>query len=163
VQPPRAFATARRGYGVAKPAERASFWILSATSLSILVARAVSYALERRRRAPPLRSLARRAYHAPGAERPRIHHFVPGIGVIAASGAAAIATHEDGRELRFGVPFGVGAGLTLDEIGLLLKLDNPYWSRQRLVLAESAASASVALALAARFTARAGDAAPAGA
>jgi hypothetical protein len=80
---PRAFPTATAGFNAATPAERASFGMLASTALSIAIARGINYWRERRRRMPTLRSLARRVYHAPRAERPRVHRFAPGILVLA--------------------------------------------------------------------------------
>ena len=50
-----------------------------------------------------------------------------------------------------GVPFGIGAGLTLDEIAILTELDNPYWESEKLAAAQAAVAAVGAFALAARF------------
>ena len=52
------------GYQAASPAERASFGMLSARAVTIAVARAITYGIERDRSAPRLRSWARRAYQA---------------------------------------------------------------------------------------------------
>jgi hypothetical protein len=114
-------------------------------------ARALTYVAERRRRVPAWREIARRAYHLPGSGAPRIHHFVPGIVVAILAGAAAILTRSDGRELLFGWPFGVGAGLILDELALVIELDNPYWGSERLVAAQGAIATAGAIALGARF------------
>ncbi len=100
----------------------------------------INYVRERRRRAPLLRSLDRRVYHSPGVNRPRVHHAVPGVVLALAVGATAIMTHGDGREARFAWPFGVAAGLTFDEVGVLIELDNPYWSGERLAFLQGAAA-----------------------
>ena len=60
--------------------------------------------------------------------RRHIHHFVPGIVLAFAAGAAAILTRDEGLEPKLAVPFGVGMGLTLDESALLLELDDVYWT-----------------------------------
>jgi hypothetical protein len=116
-----------RGYHGARPSERGAFAILSSFAVSIGAARAINYTRERRRSFPALRDWVRRAYHAPGQEKLRVHHFVPGIGLAFVSGATAILTRDDGLDGWLGVAFGTGAGLTLDEIALLTELDNPYW------------------------------------
>lgn len=122
-------------------------------AVSVLVSRAISYGLERRARAPVARSLARRALAALPNPGPRIHHFVPGIGIALASGAAGIAVRRDGGGFLLSVPFGVGSGLICDEIGLLIDLDNPYWGREQLALAQAAAAAVVAGAVGAHVVA----------
>jgi hypothetical protein len=101
--------------------------------------------------APALRSLVRRVSNAPGSEEFRVHHFLPGMLLLSTSGAAAIVAHRDGREFWFSLPFGVGAGLTLDGIALLVEADNPYWASQRLALVGSGIVAFVAAVLGARF------------
>ena len=66
------------GYQAGSPGERAGFGMLSACAVTIAVARAITYGIERDRSAPRLRSWARRAYQAFDVEG-RVHHFVPGI------------------------------------------------------------------------------------
>jgi hypothetical protein len=127
------------------------FRISSAYATTVAISRAVNYMRERRRPAPRVRSWLRRAYHAPGREELRFHHFVPGIAILLVAGFAAVVTREDGRELRFSVPFGVGAGLTMDEVALLIELDNPYWKSESFSLAQAAFGGLVATAFAVRF------------
>lgn len=141
-----------RGYRVSSPAERAGFGMLSAFAVTVAIARAINYGRERDRHAPRLRSWARRAYHAPGGNELRVHHFVPGIGLTFLAGGGAILTRSDGHESWLGPLFGVGAGLVLDEIGLLLQADNPYWGSEALAVAQSAVAALGAAALAIRFS-----------
>jgi hypothetical protein len=54
-----------------------------------------------------------------------VHHYLPGMGLALAAGGTAILTRTDGREFWLSLPFGTGAGLTLDELALLVKRDNP--------------------------------------
>jgi hypothetical protein len=140
-----------RGYRHVSPAERTSFGISAAFATTIGASRLINYVRERRRAAPRVRSWVRKAYHAPGRETLRVHHFTPGIAMLLATGCAAIVTRQDGREWRFSVPFGVGAGLTLDELALLVELDNPYWESERFALAQGLVGAVAALGLAVRF------------
>jgi hypothetical protein len=147
----------RKGFEDAPPRERAAFGMLSSCALAIAVARAVTNVRERRRTAPRLRGLTRRAYHAPGANEMRVHHFVPGMLVSAVAGAAAILTRKDGQEFWLSLPFGVGTGLTLDELALLVELDDPYWSSERVTLIEGAGAGLAAIALLARFYRRGRD------
>jgi hypothetical protein len=144
--------TTVRGYRAVSAAERAGFGMLTAYAAAIGSSRAVNYGRERNRRMPRVRSWARRAHHAPGrGDQLRIHHFLPGIGLAFLAGGAAILTHGDGGELWLGIPFGTGTGLALDEVGLLVSADNPYWRSESLALAQSAAAALGAAALAIRF------------
>jgi hypothetical protein len=141
----------RRGWQAVSPPERASFGMLSAFATTIAASRGINYARERRRSAPRLRSWARRAYHSPGKEQLRVHHFVPGMGIAFATGGAAIMARSDGREFWLSLPFGTGVALTMDEIALLVKRDNPYWDSETFALVQAAAAALVAGTLAARF------------
>jgi len=115
-----------RGYHAAKASERAAFGMLSSFAVSIGAARAINYSRER---------------HAPGQERVRVHHFIPGIALAFLSGAGAILKRDDGLELWLGAIFGTGAGLTLDEVAILTELDNPYWESEKLALAQAAVAA----------------------
>jgi hypothetical protein len=80
-----------------------------------------------------------------------VHHFIPGIALAFLSGAGAILKRDDGREFWFSLPFGTGAGLTLDEIAVLTELDNPYWGTEKLAAVQAAVGALGALALATDF------------
>src|SRR3954452_24809944 len=98
----RALATTlRSGYQQVSSAERASFDLLSAFAATVCSARAINYGRERRRSAPLARSLARRARAAPRRDAPRVHHFLPGLGIAFAAGVAAILTRTDGSEVWF--------------------------------------------------------------
>jgi hypothetical protein len=141
----------RRGYRTVSPAERAAFGMLSAFATTIGISRAINYVRERRRPAPRLRSWARRAYHSPGEEQLRVHHYLPGMGLVLAAGGTAILTRGDGHEFWLSVPFGTGAGLTLDEVAVLVQRDNPYWDSERFALILSVAGALAAAALAEHF------------
>jgi hypothetical protein len=160
VNPLLAFRQTRRGYLEAAPAERATFGLLSSFCLSIGISRGINYVRERRRTAPRLRSLGRRIYHAPGQERVRVHHFVPGVGIAFVTGAAAIVVRDDGREVWLSAPFGAGVGLTIDELALLIKLDNPYWKSERASLIQAGVAALASAVLGLRFQRRGRAAAP---
>src|SRR5436305_1319888 len=97
---------ALHGYRTAAPAERAGFGLLTSFAATITVTRVVNYVRERRRRTPRLRSWGRRAYHFPGQQQVRIHHFVPGIGLAFFTGTVAILGRYDGREFWLSLPFG---------------------------------------------------------
>jgi hypothetical protein len=151
ISTPPTFNAALRGYRQVSPAERAGFGMLTSFAVTIGASRAINYVLERRRSAPRLRSWVRRAYHSPGQQQLRVHHFMPGIGLAFLSGAGAILNRNDGREFWFSLPFGIGAGLTLDEVAILTELDNPYWGSEKLATTEAAIAAGGAFALAVRF------------
>lgn len=73
-----------------------------------------------------------------------VHHYVPGILLAFASGGAAIVTESRELETLLAIPFGVGAGLTMDEAALLLELDDVYWlPRGRLSVQLSAATVAL--------------------
>jgi hypothetical protein len=135
---------ARAGYLEGSPGENAMFNLLTAFVGTFLTVRGVTYRLRHRSRVGPFRSLRLGRRH--------IHHFVPGIVVAFAAGAAAIVTLDEDLQPLLAVPFGVGMGLTLDESALLLELEDVYWSREGLLsvqitLAVTALLASVALGL----------------
>jgi hypothetical protein len=135
---------ARAGYLEGSPRENAMFNLLTSFVGTFVTARGITYLLRHRSRVGPFRNLR--------VGRRHIHHFVPGIVVAFAAGAAAIVTRDEDLELLLAVPFGVGMGLTLDESALLLELEDVYWSREGLLsvqitLAVTALLASVALGL----------------
>lgn len=73
-----------------------------------------------------------------------IHHYVPGIVLAFAAGGAAIITESREIEAWLAIPFGIGAGLTLDEAALLVELDDVYWLPPgRLSVQVSAATVSI--------------------
>jgi hypothetical protein len=120
------------------------FNMLSSFVVTFLSVRGITYLLRHRSRVGPFRNLRFGRRH--------IHHFVPGIVVAFASGAAAIVSRNEDLDPWLAVPFGVGMGLTLDESALLLELEDVYWTREGLLsvqitLAVAALLASVALSL----------------
>jgi len=121
-------------------------------SIALLSARGVTHVTERhRRRLPALHSLLRRTFSAPRSDDVRVHHFLPGLVLLTAAGGGAILSRDDGRELLLSIPFGTGAGLALDEIGLLVERKNPYWGSEHLALGQAAAGGLVAVALGIRM------------
>ncbi len=145
---------ASRTWGAASSRERASLGMLGSFALSVTCARAINYVRERRRPAPVLRSWARRARNVPARNETRVHHFVPGVALAFLSGASAIFTHEDGRGVLLSIPFGVGVGMTSDEIAVMIERGNPYWKSEELSLAQAAAAALGAVALMVRIKLR---------
>jgi hypothetical protein len=116
---------ARAGYREVSTRENSLFNLLTSFATTFLVVRSVTYALRGRQTVGPFRNLR--------VGRRHIHHYVPGIVIGFAAGAAAILSRDERLEPVLAVPFGVGMGLTLDESALLLELEDVYWSREGLV------------------------------
>ena len=137
---------ARAGYRDVPTRENSMFNLLASFATTFLVVRTVTYRLRTRSSVGPFRNLRVGQRH--------IHHYVPGIVIALASGAAAIVTRDDRLEPILAVPFGVGMGLTLDESALLLELEDVYWSREGLLSVQITLAVIAmfgALALALRF------------
>ena len=142
-------AVAVSGYRETPRRENALFNLLASFSASFSLARAITYLLRRRSRVGPFRNLRIGRRH--------IHHFVPGILLAFASGAAAILTDNEEVEPHLALAFGTGMGLTLDESALLLELEDVYWSQEGVLsvqIALAAMSLISASVLALRFLRR---------
>jgi hypothetical protein len=60
-----------------------------------------------------------------------IHHMVFGISLLLASGFTAFVSDLDAPYWQItAIAFGIGAGLTLDEFALWLRLSDVYWSQE---------------------------------
>jgi hypothetical protein len=116
---------ARAGYRDVPTRENSMFNLLASFTTTFLVVRTVTYALRTRSTVGPFRNL--RVGHR------HIHHYVPGIVIALASGAAGIVSRDERLEPVLAVPFGIGMGLTLDESALLLELEDVYWTREGLL------------------------------
>jgi hypothetical protein len=116
---------ARAGYREVSTRENSMFNLLTSFASTFILVRSVTYALRGRTKLGPFRNVR--------VGRRHIHHFVPGIVIAFAAGAAAILTRDERVEPLLAVPFGVGMGLTLDESALLLDLEDVYWSREGLL------------------------------
>ena len=140
---------ARAGYRDVPTRENSMFNLLTSFATTFLVVRTVTYALRTRRTVGPFRSLR--------VGRRHIHHYVPGIVIALASGAAGIVTRDERLEPVLAVPFGIGMGLTLDESALLLELEDVYWTREGLLSVQITLTVMAmlgALALGLRFLRR---------
>jgi hypothetical protein len=140
---------ARAGYRDVPTRENSMFNLLTSFATTFMVVRTVTYALRTRRTVGPFRNLR--------VGRRHIHHYVPGIVIALASGAAGIVTRDEHLEPILAVPFGVGMGLTLDESALLLELEDVYWSREGLLSVQITLTVMAmlgALALGLRFLRR---------
>lgn len=58
-----------------------------------------------------------------------IHHLNYGIFIMAISGFLALTFQNSSDRLRIGVLYGIGLGLTFDEFGMWLRLEDDYWTR----------------------------------
>jgi hypothetical protein len=114
---------ARRGYEQAPSGETALFNLLSAFVISSSTVRLTTLGV--RRRIPLFFNVRIGRRH--------IHHFVPGILVAFASGAAAVFVKDPRMRETLAIPLGVGIGLTFDESALLLELEDVYWTREGLL------------------------------
>jgi hypothetical protein len=142
-------AVAVTGYRDVSNRENALFNMLTSFVATFIVARVVTSVLRSRRSFGPFRNFILGRRH--------IHHYVPGIMLAFASGAAAIVTRTEWLEPYLAVPFGAGMGLTLDESALLLELEDVYWSEEGMLSVQIALTTTAllgALALGLRFLRR---------
>ncbi len=142
-------AVAKTGYREVSTRENAMFNLFTSFVLTFIAARTVTTLLRGRRSLGPLRDMKFGRRH--------IHHFVPGIVMAFAAGAAAIVTRDEHVEPLLAIAFGAGMGLTLDESALLLELDDVYWTEEGVVSVQIALAMTAmlsALVLAMRFLRR---------
>jgi hypothetical protein len=133
---------ARRGYVQATAGETVLFNLLSAFVIASSTVRLTTFGV--RRGVPVFFNIKIGRRH--------IHHFVPGILVAFASGAAAVFVEDARLRETLAIPLGAGIGLTFDESALLLELEDVYWSHEGLVgvqitLATASLLAAAVLAL----------------
>jgi hypothetical protein len=73
-----------------------------------------------------------------------IHHLVWGISLLLICGFVAFATEMDTPWMQItAIGFGIGAGLTLDEFALWLRLEDVYWTREGRASLDAIALATV--------------------
>jgi hypothetical protein len=122
-----AVAVAVAGYQDVSPHDRALFNLFSSFLISFGSARGIAHLLRGRsgRRVGPFRDIVLGQRH--------IHHFVPGIALAFASGAAAFLVRSDAAKERLALGFGTGMGMTLDESALLLELEDVYWTEEGIL------------------------------
>ncbi|MCK5490899.1 MAG: hypothetical protein KAI67_03585 [Candidatus Pacebacteria bacterium] len=58
-----------------------------------------------------------------------VHHLNYGIVIMAIAGFLALVHQNVKNRLKIGVLYGIGLGLTFDEIGMWFKLEDDYWTR----------------------------------
>ena len=137
---------ARAGYREGSTRENSLFNLLTSFAATFILVRSITFALRSNPSFGPLRNVR--------VGRRHIHHFVPGIVIAFAAGAAGIVTRNEEIEPWLAVPFGVGLGLTLDESALLLELEDVYWNREGLISVQITLAVMAmlgALAIALRF------------
>jgi uncharacterized membrane protein len=118
--------------------QRSRAGMLAATCAGAVGARLAAFAIRGGRRIGPFGDIVIRGRH--------IHHYVPGLLLMALSGATAILTRNDDVRTKMAVPFGAGLGLTLDEAAMLLSLQDVYWQREGLRSLQITAAALLAFA-----------------
>jgi hypothetical protein len=137
---------ARAGYREGSTRENSMFNLLTSFAATFILVRSITFVLRSKPSFGPLRNVR--------VGRRHIHHFVPGIVIAFAAGAAGIVTRNEEIEPWLAVPFGVGMGLTLDESALLLELEDVYWNREGLISVQITLAVMAmlgALAIALRF------------
>ena len=95
------------------------FHILWSFSLTFVIARLLIYLIDIKNTLPDI-YLTLFGYH--------LHHFNLGILALAIAGYAAITEVKIPKKY-LAILFGAGAGLIVDEIGLLLSFEDNYWTR----------------------------------
>jgi hypothetical protein len=113
------------GYHESPRREAALLNLLLSFVLSFGFARISTWTIRRRGAFGPFRNVTWGKRH--------VHHFVPGIGLAFAAGAASIITRDERIDPWLALPFGTGLGLTLDESALLLRLDDVYWTEEGIL------------------------------
>ena len=132
------------GYREVSARENALLNLLLSFVVTFGVTRTAAHVIRTRGQFGPFRNVILNERH--------IHHFVPGIVIALLAGGTGIVVRDDEVRRWLALPFGIGAGLTLDESALLLELDDVYWTERGVVsveitLAAIALLASLVLAL----------------
>ncbi|HEX3317907.1 MAG TPA: hypothetical protein VHR88_07815 [Solirubrobacteraceae bacterium] len=136
-------AIAIEGFRASPKRDRTLLNLLASFSGMVLFVRSTTGVIRWRGEFGPFRSVRAGGRH--------VHHFVPGIVVMMLAGGASILSKDESKDQWLAIPFGFGAGLTLDESALLLELEDVYWNEEGIVsvqitLAVSALLASLGLA-----------------
>ena len=58
-----------------------------------------------------------------------VHHLNYGIVTMSIAGFLALIHESTKKRLKIGILYGIGLGLTFDEIVMLFKLEDDYWTR----------------------------------
>ena len=130
-----AVAVAIEGYAATPRAETVLFNLLTGFTGALIGARISTHGM--RGGWWPLGNVELGGHH--------IHHFIPGILLAFGSGAAALLSTDEKLDEKLAIPFGVGAGLTLDEAALLLDLRDVYWTREGVLSVQVSLGATALL------------------
>ncbi len=112
---------ARSGWADLDPAQRSALISWLAFTGTFGAVRAITYSI--RFGKGPFRNVSLGGEH--------LHHYMWGIGLLAAVGAVAVRGDERARRHPIvGLSYGTGLALIVDEFALLLDLQDVYWARQ---------------------------------
>jgi hypothetical protein len=90
-------------------------------SVTILLVRGLTTAIRSHRRLPVVHDITFGGMH--------VHHYVPGIALLATSGAFGVrGSKRAGVHCVVGATYGAGCALVTDELPLLLNLRDVYWT-----------------------------------
>ena len=129
---------ALEGFRISPKRDRTLLNLLASFSGMVLFVRSTTGVIRWRGEFGPFRSVRAGGRH--------VHHFVPGIVVMMIAGGASILSKDERLDEWLAIPFGLGAGLTVDESALLLELEDVYWSEEGIVSVEIALGVAALLA-----------------
>ncbi len=98
------------------------FFLFISFVLTFVIVRFITISIRDQRRLPFIRNISAGGTH--------IHHLVPGIFLLLATGYLSAALDGWWWQDIIAVLFGIGAALTLDEFALWLHLEDVYWLEQ---------------------------------
>lgn len=104
---------------IEKHRKRVSFIVLVSFLLTFIIVRCYVISAEKGIIEDPY--LYIKGYH--------IHHLNYGIVIMAIAGFWALIFQNEKDRLKIGALYGVGLGLTFDEFGMWLRLEDDYWTR----------------------------------
>jgi hypothetical protein len=113
------------GFRVSPKRDRTLLYMLTSFAGMVLFVRSTTGVIRWRGEFGPFRSVRAGGRH--------VHHFVPGIVVMMIAGGASLLSKDESKDQWLAIPFGLGAGLTVDESALLLQLEDVYWSEEGIV------------------------------
>ena len=120
---------------VVKKGKEASFWIALAFLVTFGFVRYITFTIRRKNQSAQKSAQLAHEHHSkvgfhdivlPGGLH--IHHAVPGIFLVLASGYLGLVTEKKGTR-PLSIAYGVGAALALDEFALWLELRDVYWAK----------------------------------
>jgi hypothetical protein len=147
----RTVADAALGYAESPVATRSVWAASSSFAGTVLLSRVGNHVRENGRRSPTSRAAGRLVKRSFSSNEMRIHHYLPSIAVGFAAGGLALPTHHDSRSPWLASVYGIGVGLTADELRVLANRSDPYWGGQHFALLQAAAAGCVSIGVALRF------------